>query len=104
MESGLKTYLFLWEYGQVKTTVELSDTLFRQAKAFAAARGMTLKQLFAEALQERLRRSALELRGGETSPPWMAGFGVLADLSDENRHVLSLIEHEFERLSSEDLV
>ena len=33
----------------------------------------------------------------------MAGFGVLSDLSDENRHVLTVIEQEFETLSPEDL-
>ena len=33
----------------------------------------------------------------------MAGFGALSDLSDENRRVLELIEHEFERLSPEDV-
>ena len=32
----------------------------------------------------------------------MAGFGVLSDLSDENRRVLMVIEEEFETLSPED--
>ena len=29
-------------------------------------------------------------------PPWMAGFGALSDLADENRRVLAAIEAEFE--------
>ncbi len=82
----------------MKTTVELPDSTFRQAKALAAGRGMTLKRFFTEALEEQLRRCA-----SETQAPWMAGFGVLSDLSDENRHVLTIIEQEFETFSPEDL-
>ena len=42
----------------MKTTVELPDALFRQAKALAATRGVTLRRLFTEALEEQLRRCA----------------------------------------------
>ncbi len=82
----------------MKTTVELPDATFRQAKALAAGRGMTLKQFFTEALEQQLRRCT-----SETEVPWMAGFGGLSDLSDENRRVLTVIEQEFETLSPEDL-
>ena len=87
----------------MKTTIELPDVVFRQAKALAAARGVTLRRLFTEALEEQLRRSARANRSGNADPPWMAGFGALSDLSDENRRVLDSIEEEFERLSPEDL-
>ena len=87
----------------MKTTVELPDATFRQAKALAAARGVTLRRLFTEALEEQLRRHARRKRAGNCEPPWMAGFGALSDLSDENRRVLDVIEEEFERLSPEDL-
>ena len=82
----------------MKTTIELPDSTFRQAKALAAGRGMTLKRFFTEALEEQLRRCA-----SETRAPWMAGFGVLSDLSDENCRVLTVIEQEFETLSPEDV-
>ena len=85
----------------MKTTVELPDAMLRQAKALAAARGITLRQFFTEALEERLRRYNVEKR--DDSAPWMAGFGVLSDLSDENCRVLGLIEEEFERLDSDQL-
>lgn len=39
----------------MKTTVEIPDTLFRDAKAAAASRGVSLKVLLTEALQEKLR-------------------------------------------------
>ncbi len=87
----------------MKTTIDLPDATFRQAKAMAAARGMTLKRFFTEALEERLRRCTVETRNGGVEPPWMAGFGALSDIADENRHVLNLIEEEFERLSPEDI-
>ena len=82
----------------MKTTIELPEATFRRAKAFASGRGMTLKRFFTEALEEQLRRCS-----GDTETPWMAGFGALSDLSDENRRVLDVIEQEFETLSPEDL-
>lgn len=84
----------------MKTTVDLPDATFRQAKSVAAARGMTLKRFFTEALEERLRRCATETGSG-AEPPWMTGFGALSDIADESRHVLDLIEDEFEMLSPE---
>ena len=87
----------------MKTTIELPDAVFRQAKILAAARGITLKRLFIEALEEQFRRCASELGTRESEAPWMDGFGALSDLSDENRHVLQVIEQEFETLAPEDL-
>lgn len=72
--------------------------MFRQARAAAASRGMTLRQFFTEAVQERLRQSA-----SEPKALWMAGFGELSDLSDENRRGLQAIGEEFETLSADDL-
>jgi hypothetical protein len=40
-----------------KTTLEMSETLFRRAKATAASRGQTLKQLVTGALEKELRSS-----------------------------------------------
>jgi len=82
----------------MKTTVELPDALFRRAKALAASRGMTLKRFFTEALEEYVRR-----RTSKEDPPWMAGFGALSDLSDENRHILGIIEEQFETIHPEDI-
>ena len=87
----------------MKTTIELPDALFRQSKALAAARGVTLRRFFSEALEEKLRHCARGGSAGNEEAPWMAGFGALSDLSDENRRVLDAIENEFERLSPEDV-
>ena len=84
----------------MKTIIELPEPAYRQAESLAASRGMTLKQLFTEVLEEQLR-----CRAGEDSSreaPWMAGFGALSDLADENRRVLGVIEKEFETLAPDD--
>lgn len=83
----------------MKTTLELPDALFRSAKAQAAERGQTLKQLVTEALQEKLaprRRTA----GGE--PPWMRGFGELKRLAPETQRIQKRIDAEFEVVEPED--
>ncbi len=43
-----------------------------------------------------------EPAAGQVVPPWMAGFGALADLSEENRRVLDLVDGEFEKIDPED--
>lgn len=88
--------------GRMRTTVDLPDAMLEKARALAASRSMSLKHLMAEALEEHLRRceDTPAVRGRE--PPWMAGFGELADLADENRRILSLIEEEFESVDPDD--
>jgi hypothetical protein len=86
--------------GGMKTTLEISDSTFRRAKTFAAAKGITLKQLFSEALEEKLRQSTRV--GKATEPPWMKGFGALTDLKAENTRLMKLIDEEFEQIEPED--
>ena len=76
--------------------------MFRRAKAYAAVNGISLKQFFSEALEEKLRRCVDESDAGQVLPPWMTGFGALADLSDENRRIMNLIDEEFEKIDPED--
>lgn len=40
----------IWEYGNMKTTLEIPDSLFRQAKVKAAMDGRKMKDLVAEGL------------------------------------------------------
>lgn len=87
----------------MKTTLDLPDAALRQAKAVAADHGVTLQQFVAEALDEKLRRaSASRPSAGDAEPPWMAGFGALADLREENRRIEALIEEEFEKLPADE--
>ena len=87
----------------MKTTVELPDAAFRQAKTVAAGRGITLKQFLTEALDDKLRRCAAGDDGTAPEAPWMAGFGELSDLASENRRIAAVIEDEFETLEPGDI-
>ena len=76
--------------------------MLRRAKAYAAVNGMSLNQFIREAHEEKLRSWVDEPAAGQVVPPWMAGFGALADLSEENRRVLGLVDREFEKIDPED--
>jgi hypothetical protein len=83
----------------VKTTVEIPDQLFRQAKARAAERGQSLKQLMTEALRAQLARG----RGAAAAEPaWMRGFGGLRHLRGETRRVQARVDEAFETIEPED--
>lgn len=81
----------------MKTTLELPDPLFRKAKATAAARGMSLKELFTGALEDKLAAVPQS-----TEPAWMQGFGKLKRLRSETRRIQSVITREFGVVESED--
>ena len=80
----------------MKTTVEIPDLLFRQAKAAAAQRGIPLKEFFARAVREQLRRP----HGSEQ--PWRQAFGGLRHLHRETRRLERVIAKEFERIDPEE--
>jgi hypothetical protein len=80
----------------VKTTLEIPDPLFRRAKAEAAAKGQTLKQLVNEALREKLTKPE-----PGTEPGWMKFFGCMKEHSAEMRKVDAAIEDMFERIDPE---
>lgn len=81
----------------MKTTLEIRDDLLRRAKALALSRGITLKQLFTEALEERVRRAS---RVGK--PAWRELAGELRDLRAETAKIQARINAEFERVDDED--
>ena len=54
----------------MKTTLEIPDFLFRRAKSVAAERGIPLRQLVTEAVQEKLKTTSQE-------KPWMKHLGKL---------------------------
>lgn len=85
----------------MKTTLDIPDDIFRQTKARAALRGVSLRQFVTEALEEKISASA-STRPGSAEPPWMQGFGALADLKEETRLVEARIAEAFEQLDEED--
>lgn len=84
----------------MKTTVEISDPLFRRAKARAAERGQSLKDFIGEALQAHLASDAD--RPLSSDPKWMSGFGKLQRLRKETTRVQALIDAEFETVGPEE--
>ena len=87
----------------MKPTIKLPDAVLRQAETLPATRDGTLKRFSTEALEVQLRHCTNDQPVGNSWPPWMAGFGVLSNLSVENRRILDVIEDEFETLPSHDL-
>ena len=87
----------------MKTTLEISDGLFRKAKATAAQRGQTLKQFVTEALQEKLSNTVSGTK--RATAPWMEYFGVFgktAEMRAETRRIQKSIDAEFEVIEPED--
>jgi hypothetical protein len=85
----------------MKTTIEIPGTTLRRAKSIAAARGISLKQLFTEALEDKLKAAETP----SASPAWLhlAGtFGKTPSDRAETRRIQQRIEAEFELLEPED--
>ncbi len=83
----------------MKTTIDIPDPLFRKAKATAAERGQSLKDLVAEALRDKLGRDGQAPTG---QPPWMEGFGALRRLRHETARIQTSIDDAFEVVEPED--
>jgi hypothetical protein len=84
----------------MKTTIEIPENLFRKAKSTAAERGQTLKELFTEALREKLHKPREQSNRGQ--PEWMEGFGKLRRLRTETARVQRRIDDTFEVIEPED--
>jgi len=86
----------------MKTTVEIPDTTLRRAKTMAAAKGMKLKELLVEAIEDKVSN------GGKTSktaePSWMKLHGAFAKtkaMRAETRRIQRVIDGEFEQIDPE---
>jgi hypothetical protein len=78
----------------VKTTLEIPDLLFRRAKSAAAERGIPLRQLVTEAVQEKLKLTSRE-------KPWMKHLGKLRHLHGERKQIEKRVKEAFERIDLE---
>jgi dTDP-4-dehydrorhamnose 3,5-epimerase-like enzyme len=80
--------------GIMKTTLEIPDFLFRRAKSVAAERGIPLRQLVTEAVQEKLKTTAQD-------KPWMKHLGKLKGLHKERKQIEKRVEETFEKIDRE---
>ena len=79
----------------MKTTVEIPDALFREAKMAAAGRGKSLKTFLTEALKEKLSKPRRSQRAEwPVSPPKLAG--------GEMRRIQCRIDEEFSRIDAKE--
>lgn len=86
----------------MKTTVELPEKTLRRAKTLADSKGVSLEQLVAEAIEDKIGRGE-ELRKGK--PQWMNLYGAFAkseDMRTDTRSIQKIIDEEFERIDPED--
>jgi hypothetical protein len=83
----------------VKTTIDIPDDLFRLAKARASLNGISLRQFVTDTIRAQLEHEGRQAQA--TDPPWMKGFGDLADLRAETARIRGLIEEEFETVEPE---
>jgi len=93
--------LLIWQGALVKTMIGIPGTTLRCAKSIAGSRGVSLKQLFTEALEDKLKRAGAPA----AEPGWMkpAGtFGKSASVRAETRRIQQRIEAEFEMVEPED--
>ena len=79
----------------MKTTLEIPDALFRRAKSKAAERGIPLRQLVTEAVEEKLKTPAPKKQ------PWMELVGQLKHCRKENARIDEAIEEAFEQIEPE---
>ena len=62
----------------MRTTLDISDPLFKRAKMSAVEHGMTLKDLVAEAMEKYLAAPAAT-PAKKKDPPWMDCAGMLRE-------------------------
>lgn len=85
----------------MKTTLDIPDDLFKQAKHFAVNHGISLKHLVSEALQAKL----LSEIPVPSQKPWMKlteMFPTTAEFREEVSRIEKIIENEFERIDEDD--
>ncbi len=80
----------------MKTTLEIPDAIFRRAKSLAAQRGIPLRALVTEAVEEKL--AGLQ----QAEKPWAKLAGGLRHLHSETVRINGVIRREFEKIEPED--
>jgi hypothetical protein len=86
----------------MKTTVEIPENTLKRAETLAAARGVSLEQLVAEAIEEKVRFGE---EVGKGVPRWMKLYGAFAqseDMRSDTRSIQKIIDEEFERIDPGD--
>ena len=86
----------------MKTTIEIPDPLFRQAKVAAVKRGVTMKALVVNALRNELGDMARSAKAPGRVFGSLPGFGGLRHLRKETARINRVIEEECGQIEAED--
>ena len=81
----------------MKTTLEIPDRIFRQAKSVAAERGIALRVFVTEAVEEKLAGASRKVE-----KPWVRLAGGLKHLRKETARINRIMKSEFEKIEPED--
>ena len=81
----------------MKTTLEIPDAIFRRAKSVAAQRGIALRVLVTEAVEEKLAAASRK-----EDKPWVKLAGGLKHLRKETARINGIMKREFEQIEPED--
>lgn len=81
----------------MKTTLEIPDAVFCRAKSLAVQRGIALRVLVTEALEEKLAKAQI------AEKPWARLAGGLKPLRKETARINGILRGEFESVRPEDL-
>lgn len=85
----------------MRTSIEIPDSIFREAKSTAAKQGRSLKELINEALVEKLAATS----DVSQTKPWMALFGIAGGdpkLVEELRKIDGGLSEEFGQIDEEE--
>ena len=82
----------------MKTTLDIPDPLFREAKMAAAREGTTLRAVVTRALRAEFERSG---HAGATPAPWRRAFGGLQHLRKETGKINAAVEAAFEHIDED---
>jgi len=86
----------------MKTTVEIPEKTLRRAKTLAAEKGVSLEQLLAAAIEDKVG-DGKEIGKGEAA--WMKLYGAFAksdEMRSDTRSIQKIIDEEFERIDPGD--
>jgi hypothetical protein len=75
-------------------TIEIPQDLFLKAQSQAASEGISTEALLTEALEARLKPL-------QQPPAWMAAFGALSHLREDNEQLKLIIDDEFGAIDDE---
>lgn len=85
----------------MKATIEISDSLLKQAKNLAASKGLSFEQLLTKTLREKVAVT----NKTATDNPWMKLFGTFGQTpaaKAETQRIQKTIDKEFEQIDPED--